>query len=181
MKLTILVKANYESLSLAAGGLVLACLLQSVSSCLLKPHRFSSPKRPPPPLSGSHPPIRPHSSPDSSLAPTQEFHPGVGDLLFSDSFDQPDFGTLPLLHWPAPRVTRNRLVLSITGRDRSPSLSLRSQPDGGRLLRRSHGRRQPVQRQRPVWDGFPRRPGGNYYRFAVNCNGQVRLERGTQR
>ena len=76
-------------------------------------------------------------------------------------------------------MTRNRLVLSITGRA-ALHLSLRSQPMVGNFYAEATATVS-LCRDKDQYGMVFRAAGEDYYRFAVNCNGQVRLERGTPR
>jgi hypothetical protein len=119
------------------------------------------------------PTILPTLSPD----PTEDYHPGMGNLIFSDSFDQPEVWNIADSDEASATLTRNRLVLSITGPGPLSIISLRSQPTLGDFyadalvdISLCSGKDQ---------YGLLFRASGheNYYRFTVNCNGQLRLER----
>ena len=110
-------------------------------------------------------------------APTQDYRPGVGDQIFSDSFDQPAMWNTASSDQASATVARNRLILSINGPGPLSILTLRSQPVVGDFYAEAtvdislcSGKDQYGMLMRAA-------PGGNYYRLVVNCNGQVRLER----
>jgi hypothetical protein len=75
-------------------------------------------------------------------------------------------------------VTRDRLVLSITGPGPVSISSLRSQPTVGDFYAEATADVSLCSGKDQYGMVFRADPGGDYYRYAVNCNGQVRLERG---
>jgi len=116
--------------------------------------------------------------PTQTIAPTEQYHSGVGDPIFPDSFDLPDLWNTPTFSWARAVVTRNRLVLSITGPGPRSITSLRSQP----ALLDFY-----AEATATIWlcsggDQYGmvfRSASGGYYRFTLNCGGQVRLDRGS--
>jgi len=119
----------------------------------------------------------PRQVPTQPALPTQDYHPGNGSLIFSDSFDQPGLWNTAASAQAGAVVARNRLILSINGQGPLSVISLRSQP----LLQDFYAE---VTVDVSLCDPkdaygmlFRAAPGMNYYRLAVNCNGQVRLER----
>ena len=114
--------------------------------------------------------------PTQPIASTPEYHPGVGDLLFADSFDRPELWNTSTSSQASAIVTRNRLVQSVSG----PAVyisSLRSQPTVGDFYAEATADVSLCNGIDKYGMVFRAAPGGNYYRFAVNCDGQARLER----
>jgi hypothetical protein len=115
--------------------------------------------------------------PTKSPASTEDLHPGVGSLSFSDSFVQSELWNTSGSEQASATVTRNRLVLSISGPGPLSIISLRSQP----VLDDFYAETQVDISLCSGKDqyGMLFRASGNddYYRFAVNCNGQLHLER----
>jgi hypothetical protein len=175
MKLTILAK-RLLILLLAACGLVLASCSNLVSIPTGTPTPSST--EPSTPTIVWFPPTStPTAFLTQSLAPTEEYHPGVGDLIFTDSFDQPELWNTASSAQASATVTRNRLVLSITGPGPLSIVSLRGQPVVGDFYAEAMVDVSLCSGKDQYGMVFRAAPGGNYYRFTVNCNGQVRLER----
>jgi hypothetical protein len=74
-------------------------------------------------------------------------------------------------------VESNRLVLSLSGPGPVQLLSLRSQPVVGDFYAEATASLQLCLGGDRYGFVFRASPGGNYYRLALNCNGQERLER----
>ena len=119
----------------------------------------------------------PTAYPTQPPAPTQDDRPGMGDLLFSDSFDQPAFWSTPNSAQASAMLTLNRLVLSIIEPGPLSITSLRKPPEARdfyaeatAVISLCSGNDQ---------YGMLFRAGSNrdFYRFVLNCNGQERLER----
>ena len=129
----------------------------------------------------------PTEFPTQTAAPTEEYHSGVGDLIFSDSFDsragtettpQPDLWDTSTSSSASAVVTRNRLVLSITGQGPVSITSLRGQP----TLRDFYAEATVTVSLCSGKDQYGmvfRSASGGYYRFVLSCEGQVRLDRGS--
>ncbi len=100
----------------------------------------------------------------------------MGDSLFSDSFDQPELWSTSSSSRASATVTRNQLVLSITGQGPLSILSLRSQPTVSDFYAEATVDVSLCSAKDQYGMLFRAAPGGNYYRFAVNCNGQIRME-----
>jgi hypothetical protein len=111
--------------------------------------------------------------------PTQaeEYHPGIGDLIFSDSFDQPDLWNAASSAQASASLIRNRLVLSINGSGPLSILSMRNQPVLGDFYAQAMVDISLCSGKDQYGMIFRATTGGNYYRFTINCSGQLRLER----
>ena len=127
----------------------------------------------------------PTEFPTQTIVPTEEYHTGVGDLIFSDSFDslagtgttpQPKLWDTSTSSWASATLNRNRLVLSITGQGPVSLTSMRSQPalldfyaEATVTVSLCSGKDQ--------YGMVFRSASGGYYRFVLSCEGQVRLDR----
>jgi hypothetical protein len=138
---------------------------------------MSSTETPSPTIVWFPPTNTPTIFPTQALAPTENYHPGLGNLIFSDSFDQPEMWSTSNSDQASATLTRNRLVLSITGPGPLSIISLRSEPLLGDFYAEAQvdislcsGKDQ----YGMVWRAAP---GEDHYRYAVNCNGQERIER----
>ncbi len=175
MKLTILAKP-YSFLAMAACGLILvACSGQSLT-----------PTGTPTPTSTETSTATiiwfpstdtPTAAPTQAGTPTEDYHPGVGDLVFSDSFDQPDVWNTASSDQASAMVTRNRLVLSITAPGPLSIASLRNQPAVVDFYAEAQANISLCSNKDQYGMLFRGAGSGNYYRFVVNCNGQERVER----
>lgn len=101
----------------------------------------------------------------------------MGELIFSDSFDQPDLWNTASSDSASATVTRNQLVLSISGQGPLPILSLRNQPVVDNFYAEATVAVS-LCRDKDKYGMIFRAAGEDYYRFTINCNGQIRLERG---
>ncbi|MDP2994127.1 MAG: hypothetical protein Q8N46_03280 [Anaerolineales bacterium] len=143
----------------------------------LTPTPISATETPTPTILWFPPTNTPAIFPTRTILSTPEQRPGLGELLFTDSFDQPDLWDTSVASWASATVTRNRLILSISGPGPVPIASLRSQPKLGDfyaeatvILNLCGGKDQ-------FGMIFRAASSGNYYRFAVRCDGQARPER----
>jgi hypothetical protein len=109
--------------------------------------------------------------------PTAETRPGVGDLLFSDSFDDPAFWNTASSANASAILTNNRLVLSITQPGPLAIASLRNQPIAGDFYAEATANISLCSGTDQYGMLFRASGSGDYYRFVLNCNGQERLER----
>jgi hypothetical protein len=101
----------------------------------------------------------------------------MGELLFTDSFDQPELWSTSVASQASATVTRNRLILSISGQGPVSIDSLRSQPSLGDFYAEATVNLSLCGEKDQFGMIFRAAPGENYYRFAVRCDGQTRLER----
>jgi hypothetical protein len=112
-----------------------------------------------------------------TILPTSDQLPGLGDLLFFDSFNQPDLWNISESTWASASITRNRLILSISGQGPVSIASLRSQPSMGDFYAEAAASLSLCGSKDQFGMLFRASPGENYYRFTVRCDGQARLER----
>ena len=115
--------------------------------------------------------------PTQTILSTPDQRPGLGDLLFTDSFDQPDLWNTSVASSVSATVARNRLLLSISSQGPVSILSLRSQPSLGDFYAEVAVQLSLCGEKDQFGMIFRDAPGDNYYRFVVSCDGQVRLER----
>jgi hypothetical protein len=175
MKLTILTK-QFLILLLAACGLVLASCSSLVSIPTVTPTPSFTETSTPTIVwfpSTSTPTTFPTQSPN----PTEEYRPGVGDLIFADSFDQPELWNTASSAQASATVTRNRLVLSISGPGPLSIVSLRSQPVVGDFYAEALVDVSLCSGKDQYGMVFRTASIKDYYRFVINCSGQERLER----
>jgi len=124
--------------------------------------------------------------PTQTSQSTPEQRPGLGELLFTDSFDshtgtgttpQPDLWSTSVASWASATVDRNRLLLSISGQGPVSIASLRSQPTLGDFYAEATVALSLCGVKDQFGMVFRAAPGDNFYRFTVRCDGQARLER----
>jgi hypothetical protein len=101
----------------------------------------------------------------------------VGSLIFSDSFDQPALWNTANSESASAAVTRNQLVLTISGPGPLSITSLRSQPETGDFYAEAMVDISLCSGKDQYGMLFRASGSANYYRFAINCSGQMRLER----
>ena len=119
----------------------------------------------------------PTGIPPLPATPTQDARPGMGDLLFSDSFDQPTLWNTASSAQASAILTNNRLVLSINEPGPMYITSQRNQPGAGDFYAEATANLSLCGGNDEY--GMVFRAGGSmdYYRFALTCSGQERLER----
>ncbi len=115
--------------------------------------------------------------PTRTILSTPQQPPGLTELLFTDSFDQADLWSTSVASWTSATVTRNRLILSISGQGPVSILSLRSQPTLEDFYAEATVKLSLCGSKDQFGMIFRAAPGDNHYRFEVRCDGQVRLER----
>lgn len=118
------------------------------------------------------------SLPSPTPYPTAEGAPGLGDPIIADTFETPEFWNTSTSSWASAAVTNNRLVLSINGQGPQSIISLRSEPTLGDFYAEATANVNLCRADDRYGMVFRAAPGENYYRLAINCNGQVRIERG---
>jgi hypothetical protein len=101
----------------------------------------------------------------------------VGDLIFFDSFDQPELWNTSSSMQAGATVTRNRLVLSISEPGPLRIISLRSQPVLGDFYTEAMVDISLCNGLDQYGIVFRVSSENDLYRFTVNCSGQLRLER----
>ena len=177
MKLTFPEKQIF-ALLLAACGLILSACTSQQSIPTGTPTALSTESPTPTSTIIWFPPtITPTIFPTQFPSPTEEFHPGVGELIFSDAFDQPKLWNTASSDQASATVTRNRLVLSISGSGPLSISSLRSQPEVGDFYAEATVTISLCSGKDQYGMVLRAAPGENYYRFIVNCSGQSHLER----
>lgn len=120
----------------------------------------------------------PTSLPSPTNFPTPERAPGLADLLFSDTFGTPELWNTTTSSVASVAVTRNRLILSVNGQGPQSIISLRTEPVLGDFYADVQADLSLCRAADRYGLVFHAAPGGDYYRFAINCDGQLRLERG---
>ena len=119
----------------------------------------------------------PSPFPTQTILPTPEQLPGVGGSLFTDNFDTPELWSTSAASGVSAGVTRNRLILSISGQGPLPITSLRTQPILGDFYAEANVSLSLCGDQDQFGVVFRASPGDNYYRYVVSCDGRTRLER----
>jgi hypothetical protein len=177
MKLTLQARRNFTLLPLLiACGMVLA----ACSGPVLAPTQTPTPAASPTPtdtIVWFPPTPTPTQLPSQAPAPTRDNRPGLGELLFSDSFDQPALWNTASSAQASATVTRNRLVLSITEPGPLSIASLRSQPAVGDFYAEATVDISLCSGADQYGMLFRASGSRDYYRFVLNCSGQERLER----
>lgn len=115
--------------------------------------------------------------PTDTFGPTQEPPAGIGSLIFTDSFNQPALWNPASSGLAGADVQSNRLVLSLSGPGPVTIYRLRSEPVLGDFYAEATASPQLCIGGDRYGFLFRASPGENYYRLALNCNGQMRLER----
>jgi hypothetical protein len=115
-------------------------------------------------------------SPTQIVVPTPEGPPGLGEILFTDNFDQPEFWNTAVSNTASAIIDSNRLTLAVKG-SRMAVFSLRREPSLGNFYAEITATLS-LCRGKDQYGMLARVSSSNdYYRYAVNCNGQVRAER----
>lgn len=111
-----------------------------------------------------------------SATATQDPLPGVGELLFSDDFSDPDLWDTVASGEASAQVTDGRLTLSLS-EPRLTVTSLRTMPSLEDFYASVTAVTSLCKGNDQYGVVFRAAPGGNFYRFLLACNGSVRLER----
>jgi hypothetical protein len=119
----------------------------------------------------------PEFLPTQSAKPTEEYRPGLGNLIFTDSFDNPGLWNTSSSEQASATLTRNRLVLSVSEPGPLSILSLRTQPDVGDFYAEAMVDISLCDSKDQYGMVFRASSSADYYRFTINCLGQLRLER----
>jgi len=177
MKLTNMEKRNLTLIALlAACGLILAGCSGTVQPATLTPTVAAS-ATPTATIIWFPPTETPTALPVQPATPTQDNRPGVGDLLFSDSFDDPALWNTASSEEASAIVTNNQLVLSITEPGPVSIASRRDQPSVGDFFAEATAKISLCNNSDQYGMLFRAASSGDYYRFALTCSGQERLER----
>jgi len=161
---------------LALCGLMLAGCAGPVLTPTLTPTATVSPTPTatviwfPPTSTPTDPPVQQPSA-------TVDDHPGMGDLLFSDSFDDPAFWNTAGSADASAILANNRLVLSITQPGPLSIASRRDQPSAGDFYAEATANLSLCSGIDQYGMLFRAGDSADYYRFALTCNGQERLDR----
>ncbi len=108
--------------------------------------------------------------------PTPATLPMRGEEIFRDDFSRPELWTMSTL--PSARVAleRNRLILSLDGR-RLYLMTLRAGPTLSDFYLQVKARLNLCRQNDAYGALFRAASGGDYYRYILNCQGKLRLER----
>jgi hypothetical protein len=115
--------------------------------------------------------------PTPTILPTQDQHPGIGDLLFTDTFGDAGLWSISRAANASAIVNLDRLVLTISGQGPVLLVSQRSQPSLGDFYAEVDVTLNLCGGKDQYGVDFRAAPGGNDYRFAVSCDGMTRVER----
>jgi hypothetical protein len=102
--------------------------------------------------------------------------PGVGELLFSDDFSDPELWDTASSGDASAQVTEGQLTLALS-EARLTITSLRKTPMLGDFYAQVTAVTSLCRGNDQYGVVFRAAPGSNYYRFLLACNGSVRLER----
>ena len=163
-------------LLLAAGGLILAGCAGPVLAPTLTPTAPASPT-PTATILWFPPTDTPTATSVLPATPTMDERPGMGDLLFSDSFDDPAFWNTASSAQASAILTNNRLVLSITQPGPLSITSRRDQPSLSDFYAEATANISLCSSKDQYGMLFRASTSADYYRFVLNCSGQERLER----
>ncbi len=114
-----------------------------------------------------------------TVQPTEAYHSGVGELVFSDTFTNPADWDTSTSDWASAVIDRDRLLLSINGQGPLSISSMRKQPTLLNFYGEATAAISLCSNSRDQY-GMIFRAGLGYYRISLNCSGQTRLERGVQ-
>jgi hypothetical protein len=165
-----------RKLLVAACGLILAGCSGPVLTPTLTPTAAAS-ATPTATIIWFPPTDTPTALPLQPATPTADERPGMGNLLFSDSFDDPAFWNTASSADASAMLTNSRLVLSITKPGPLSIASLRNQPSAGDFYAEATADISLCSGNDQYGMLFRSGGSGDYYRFVLNCHGQERLER----
>jgi hypothetical protein len=109
--------------------------------------------------------------------PIQVGFPGLGSILFSDDFAQPELWSTETTPSASANMERNRLILSISGTAGVYIMTTRRAPLLGDFYAVLTAHLHFCQQEDSYGILFRAMSVNDYYRFDLNCNGQVRLIR----
>jgi hypothetical protein len=119
----------------------------------------------------------PTTFPTQIPSPTVDLRPGMGERIFSDTFDQAELWNTASSEQASAAVDRNRLILSVNGPGPLTITSLRSQPLLGDFYAEASASISLCSGKDQYGMLLRAASMQDYYRFVINCNGQTRLER----
>jgi hypothetical protein len=175
MKLTILAKHVRTFLLVASGLCLAACTALTPLTPAVSPSPAAS-ETPTPTIVWFPATDTPTVPPAQPATPTVDYRPGLGAQLFADDFTDPALWNTASSGLASSVVARNRLILSISSQGVSIA-SLRSLPELDDFYAEATVDLSLCRGKDQYGMLFRAAPGENFYRFAVNCAGQVRLER----
>ncbi len=114
--------------------------------------------------------------PTQAVIPTPEGRPGLGEVLFSDNFDQPELWNTAVSNTANAIIERNRLTLAVS-KPGITILSLRKEPWLGDFYAEMSADLSLCRAKDQYGLLLRVLSNGDYYRYVINCSGQVRLER----
>lgn len=114
--------------------------------------------------------------PTQVAIPTPEGRPGLGEVIFIDNFDQPEFWDTAESNTASAIIDRNRLTLAVN-QPRVAVVSLRKEPRLGDFYAEMTADLSLCRAKDQYGLLLRILSDGDYYRYAINCSGQVRLER----
>jgi hypothetical protein len=162
-------------------GVLLIVLLTACNAATpvpdLTPSLTPTPEIPTPTKVWFPPTNTPTLFPTRTLPSASDQRPGLGDLFFADKFDQPELWNTSTAASGSATVSRNQLVLSISGQGPLTIASLRSQPTLGDFYAEAMVTLSLCGSSDQFGILFRAAPGEINYRFVVTCNGQTRVER----
>jgi hypothetical protein len=173
MKLTNLPKPNWL---LCICGLFLTACTGILPAPVLTPTPIPPTETPTATIVWFPPTATPTAFSTQASLPTANNRPGQGDLIFSDTFDQPELWNSASSSPASAGLSNHQLVLSVNGQGYS-IISLRSLPTLGDFYAEAVVQVALCRGKDEYGMIFRASPGGNDYRLAVNCNGEIRLER----
>jgi len=175
MNLTFLFKRFFPSLLLLCGLLLTSCSGPGFTPSITPTSLATG--TPTPTIVWFPPTDTPTLFPSLPPAPTEDYHPGLGDMIFTDSFTQPALWDNVSSAQASATLARNRLLLSINGPGPVRVISLRSQPVLGDFYAEATVDISLCSGMDQYGMIFRATSRNDYYRFVVNCSGQARLER----
>ena len=164
-------------------SLYLLLIIPLLSACLpteaLTPFVSATPTAtgtPPPTVVWFPPTETPTSIPTVIPSPTPDLRPGIGDVFFSDNFELPTDWTLLETESSSISVANNQLTAALS-REKGYIYSIRE----GALFTNFYAE---ITASPNLCNGFDEygmlirfQSPGNFYRYSLSCNGQVRLDR----
>ena len=176
MKLTIKPRP-FLTFFLVAGSLILAACSSPLPVATETPTTASSTDTPTATIVWFPATNTPTIFPTLPAVPTEDFRPGQGELIFSDTFAQPQLWDTASSSQGSAAIARNQLVLSISEKGPLTITSMRSQPVMSDFYAEATVNLSLCSGKDQYGMLFRAAPGTNYYRFSVNCSGQLRVER----